>query len=461
VKYGNIKQVYLLGIGGIGMSALARYFKAEGKVVRGYDKTRTALTDELVTEKIEVFFDENTERLEAMKLLPESTLVIYTPAVPKDHKEYLHFLSGGFTVKKRSEVLGIITENCFTIAVAGTHGKTTTSSLIAHILRSSGVDCSAFLGGITQNYQTNLLIGKNLGEKGAITVVEADEYDRSFLALHPDIAIITSIDADHLDIYGDQEHMHESYNLFAKQIKKGGTLIAKSGTEKVQKGVDAKIISYSLRGGASVHAENITISGGYYRYEIKGPDFRINTLMLGLPGSHNVENSVAAVAAARIVGVKEEKIREALASFKGVKRRFEYQIKNDKLVFIDDYAHHPEELRACILSVRELYPNKKLTGVFQPHLFTRTRDFADGFAQSLSLLDEVILLDIYPAREQPIAGVNSQMLLDRISSKSKMLCSKQELVSELKKRKLEVLLTVGAGDIDMMVEPIKNALSNN
>jgi UDP-N-acetylmuramate--alanine ligase len=461
VKYDNIKQVYLLGIGGIGMSALARYFNAEGKIVKGYDKTRTALTDELVAENMEVFFDENTERLETMKLRPENTLVIYTPAVPLNHREYLYFLSGGFSVKKRSEVLGIITENSFTIAVAGTHGKTTTSSLIAHILRSSGVDCSAFLGGITQNYHTNLLIGKNLGEKGAITVVEADEYDRSFLSLHPDIAIITSIDADHLDIYGDQEHMHESYNLFAKQIKKGGTLIAKSGTEKAQKQVDAKIISYSLRGGAAVHAENITISGGYYRYEIKGPAFQINDLLLGLPGSHNVENSVAAVVAARIVGVKEEKIREALASFKGVKRRFEYQIKSEKLVFIDDYAHHPEELRACILSIRELYPDKKLTGVFQPHLFTRTRDFADGFAQSLSLLDEVVLLEIYPAREQPIAGVNSQMLLDRISSKSKMLCSKQELVSELKKRNLEILLTVGAGDIDMLVEPIKNALLNN
>lgn len=461
MKYEHIRQVYLLGIGGIGMSALARYFHALGKEVSGYDKTRTPLTDELVAENISIHFDENPGFLEAKGLSPETSLIIYTPAVPKTHQEYEYFLKNGFAIKKRSEVLGIITENSFTIAVAGTHGKTTTSSLIAHILRSSGIDCSAFLGGITQNYQTNLFIGKNLGKKDAITVVEADEYDRSFLSLHPDIAVVTSIDADHLDIYGDKEHMHESYNLFARQVKKGGTLIAKKGTENIQVGVDAQVISYSLKEADSVHADGIAISNGYYHYNVAGSTFRIANLILGLPGSHNVENSVAAVVVARIIGVKEEQIREALSSFKGVKRRFEYQIRKDNLIYIDDYAHHPEELKACIRSVRELYPNKKLTGVFQPHLYTRTRDFADGFGESLSMLDEVILLDIYPAREMPIAGVSSQMLLDRIACKNKKLCTKQELVAELCSRKLEVLLTVGAGDIDMLVEPIKNALLAN
>jgi len=461
VKFEKIQNVYLLGIGGIGMSALARYFKATGKKVMGYDKTRTALTDELMAEKIDVYFDENTDRLLSLELEPDSTLVIYTPAVPKTHAEYLFFIANHFSLKKRSEVLGMITENGFTIAVAGTHGKTTTSALITHILCSAGVDCSAFLGGITQNYHTNLILGKKLGEKDSIIVVEADEYDRSFLALHPDIAVVTSIDADHLDIYGDKEHMQESYHLFAKQVKKGGFLIAKNGTEKIQEGIEAKIITYSLLDDSDINAADISISKGNYHYAVITEETILDGLTLGLPGSHNVENSVAAIAVARLVGVTDAKIKIALASFKGVKRRFEYQIKSDQLVFIDDYAHHPEELRACITSVRELYPDRKLTGVFQPHLFTRTRDFADGFAESLSLLDEVILLDIYPAREQPIEGVTSGMLLDKITIESKMLCTKQELVSELKKRELEVLLTVGAGDIDMLVEPIKKALMKN
>lgn len=461
MKFEKIQNVYLLGIGGIGMSALARYFKATGKKVMGYDKTRTALTDELMAEKIDVYFDENTDRLLSLELEPDSTLVIYTPAVPKTHAEYLFFIANHFSLKKRSEVLGMITENGFTIAVAGTHGKTTTSALITHILCSAGVDCSAFLGGITQNYHTNLILGKKLGEKDSIIVVEADEYDRSFLALHPDIAVVTSIDADHLDIYGDKEHMQESYHLFAKQVKKGGFLIAKNGTEKIQEGIEAKIITYSLLDDSDINAADISISKGNYHYAVITEETILDGLTLGLPGSHNVENSVAAIAVARLVGVTDAKIKIALASFKGVKRRFEYQIKSDQLVFIDDYAHHPEELRACITSVRELYPDRKLTGVFQPHLFTRTRDFADGFAESLSLLDEVILLDIYPAREQPIEGVTSGMLLDKITIESKMLCTKQELVSELKKRELEVLLTVGAGDIDMLVEPIKKALMKN
>jgi UDP-N-acetylmuramate--alanine ligase len=460
VKFEKIHSVYFLGIGGIGMSALARYFNSMGKKVSGYDKTQTALTDELQTEGITVHFREN-EEIGSAGFNVSDTLVVYTPAVPKNHKELVYFASNGFVVKKRSEVLGMITEGSYTVAVAGTHGKTTTSSLIAHILRSSGIDCSAFLGGITQNYDTNLFLGKNLGEKNAITVVEADEYDRSFLTLHPDIAVITSIDADHLDIYGNKEHMHESYNLFAKQVKNGGVLVSKQGTEAVHQGVDVSIFSYSQNKETEFRSMNMKIAGGLYHYSVIGKGWEIHDLVLGLPGAHNVENSVAAVVVAKLMGVSDDNIRKALASFKGVKRRFEYKIKNDKLVFIDDYAHHPEELKACILSVRALYPSKKITGVFQPHLFTRTRDFADGFMKSLSLLDEVILLDIYPARELPIEGVSSTMLLEGITLQRKMICSKEELVSELKKRELEVLLTVGAGDIDMLVEPIKKALLTN
>lgn len=455
----KVPNIYLLGIGGIGMSALARYFNAMGKAVSGYDKTQTALTDELSAEGIAVHFKEDVSGLQALGLTPENTLVIYTPAVPKSHSEYIYFSAQGFDIKKRSEVLGQITQHSFTVAVAGTHGKTTTSSLIAHILRSAGIDCSAFLGGIAQNYGTNLLIGKKLSESGSVVVVEADEYDRSFLALHPDIAVITSIDADHLDIYENKELMQESYNLFANQVKRGGVLIAKKGTEAILNGVEVRVIDYSLSEKTEYHASDIHISGGQYRYSVMAKDHVITELTLGLPGSHNVENSVAAVAVAKTMGVSDEQIRMALASFKGVKRRFEYQIKTDALTYIDDYAHHPEELKACIRSVRELYPSKKITGVFQPHLYTRTRDFASGFSESLSLLDEVILLDIYPAREQPITGVSSAMLLKDIRSASKMVCSKEELVAELKKRKLEVLLTAGAGDIDMLVEPIRNAFT--
>ncbi len=458
MKTGDIHNVYLLGIGGIGMSALARYFKAMGKVVSGYDKTETLLTKELAAEGIEIHYNEDVTKLQTIGLKPENTLVIYTPAVPKSHSEYIYLTVQGFRIRKRSEVLGQITENSFTVAVAGTHGKTTTSSLVAHILRSSGVDCSAFLGGITQNYGTNLLLGTKLNDAGSIVVVEADEYDRSFLALHPDIAVVTSIDADHLDIYGNLGLMHESYNLFAKQVKSGGLLIAKKGTEAVQRGVKARIVSYSLNDNTEYRADHIHILDGRYQYTVWAKEWEIRNLTLGLPGAHNVENAVAAVAVAKNMSISDEQIRSALASFKGVKRRFEYQVRNETFTYIDDYAHHPEELKACILSVRELFPFKKITGVFQPHLYTRTRDFAAGFSESLSLLDEVILLDIYPARELPIEGVTSAMLLEKITTASKMVCSKDGLIEELKKRKLDVLLTAGAGDIDMLVEPIKNAL---
>lgn len=457
----KIKYFYFLGIGGIGMSALARYFKAMGKNVSGYDKTPTKLTDEMISEGIPIHFEENVDFIlpDVRRPTPD-VLIVCTPAVPKEHSELVYFQKNNFIIKKRSEVLGMITEHTFTIAVAGTHGKTTTSSMIAHILKSSGVDCSAFLGGITQNYNTNLLLSKNIQlDKQTKVVVEADEYDRSFLTLHPDIAIITSIDADHLDIYGDKKNMHESYNLFAKQVKSGGTLIAKKGTEEILEGVSAGIISYSQNAGTNFKAENVEIINGAYHYSIVSPQDKIENIVLGIPGMHNVENSVAAAAAARMAGVDDENIRKALASFRGVKRRFEYHIKRNDFIFIDDYAHHPAELRACISAVKELYKRKKVTGIFQPHLYTRTRDFADEFAESLSLLDELILLDIYPAREKPIEGITSAMLLNKVRLKTKMLCTKKELIEKLKLHKLEVLLTLGAGDIDTLVEPIAKAFA--
>ena len=453
----NIKYFYFLGIGGVGMSALARYFKAQKKNVFGYDKTSTKLTEELMKEGIKIHFDENLKLVKSEFANKKSeVLVVYTPAVPKEHVEYNFFSENGFTIMKRSEVLGELTKKSFTIAVAGTHGKTTTSSLIAHILRTAKIDCSAFLGGITQNYNTNLLIGRN-----RTTVVEADEYDRSFLTLHPDIAVITSVDADHLDIYGDKKIMHESYDLFAGQVKENGKLILKKGVEQAVKceNKKSKIISYSLDSETDLFAKNISISKGEFHYEISNKGETIKNISLGIPGRHNIENSVAAIAAVKEVGVDDETIKKALASFKGVKRRFEYHIKRKDLIYIDDYAHHPEELKACITAIRDLYPDKKITGIFQPHLYTRTRDFANDFARSLDLLDELILLEIYPAREKPIEGITSTMLLKKMKLKEKKVCSKDDLLREIKQRKLEILLTAGAGDIDMFIEPITKLLS--
>lgn len=467
MNFENIKYVYFLGIGGIGMSALARYFNAMGKSVSGYDKTKTVLTDELVLEGIEVHFDDNVDLIkQEVKKDKSETLVVWTPAIPKDHSELKYFQKNNYGIKKRSEVLGMITEQTFTIAVAGTHGKTTTTSLIAHILKSSEVDCTAFLGGITQNYGTNLLLSENLKNPKKrsrikpITIVEADEYDRSFLTLHPDIAVITSVDADHLDIYGDQKQMEESYAQFANQVKEGGVLIIKKGIDKVLvfEKSGKKLHTYSLHQSSDYYARKIAIKKGQYIFDVVTPEQAIRGMLLGIPGRHNVENAVAAVAVAQQMNVFSGNIKNALSTFKGVKRRFEYHIRSEKLVYIDDYAHHPEELRACISAVKEMYPSKKVTGIFQPHLYTRTRDFANEFARSLELLDDLILLDIYPAREKPIEGVTSQMLLDKIGTKNKKLVSKKELVREIKDREVEVLITLGAGDIDAMIEPIKEAL---
>lgn len=459
----NVNKVYFLGIGGIGMSALARYFIASGKEVCGYDKTPTKLTDELIAEGMKIHFEDNISCIpenfkSAIDDLQSEILIVYTPAIPKEHAEFVFFKSNAYILKKRAEVLGLITAHSKSIAVAGTHGKTTTSSLIAHILKFCNVDCSAFLGGITKNYHTNLLLSKHLSHNSApLVVVEADEYDRSFLTLFPDIAVITSLDADHLDIYGDKKYMEESYSLFSRQVTPPGTLIIKKSIEPILNH-QRNALTYSLNPGADFFAKNLQIKNGQYVYDVVSPIENLTGVTLGLPGSHNVENSIAAIAVAQQFNIPGDLLKSALSSFMGVNRRFDYQIKSENLVFIDDYAHHPEELKACINSVRELYPDKKITGIFQPHLFSRTRDFADEFALSLALLDELILLEIYPARELPIEGINSAMLLDKVNMKNKMICSKANLVNEIGKRKPEVLLTLGAGDIDMFVEPLKNKL---
>ncbi|WP_411275364.1 UDP-N-acetylmuramate--L-alanine ligase [Daejeonella sp.] len=446
----NIKRVYLIGIGGIGMSGLARYFKKRGCVVCGYDKTCTPLTSALMNEGIPVVFHDEVDNI-PMNFLERDphTLIIYTPAIPVDSPLLKHFKSGGFVFKKRAEVLGILSKGMFTIAVAGTHGKTTTSSMIAHVLKDSGYDCSAFLGGIASNYNSNVLFGDN-----NTMVVEADEFDRSFLTLHPDIAIVTSMDADHLDIYGDKSHLVESFKLFTLQLKPGGTLLYRNGLD-LNNGK-----TYAANGIADVQAVNVRVEDGSFYFDFKNGELIIENIKMSLPGLHNIENAVAAIQVALQLGILPDKIRTALSNFKGVKRRFEYIVKSEGHVYIDDYAHHPEELRACIQAVKTLYPDKKLTTIFQPHLFTRTRDFADGFAEVLAMTDELIMLDIYPARELPISGVNSEMILEKIELSKKRILSKRDVIEYVKEQKPELLLTVGAGDIDTLIEPLKKVLDN-
>ncbi|MDB5132427.1 MAG: murC [Mucilaginibacter sp.] len=450
MELSNIQRVYLIGIGGIGMSGLARYFHHSGRVVCGYDKTPTDLTTELHNEGIRIVFDDRQDLIPLnFRTTDEGTLIIYTPAIPKDSAILNFFKNKGFELFKRSQVLGIISKGMFTVAVAGTHGKTTTSTMVAHILKDSGKDCSAFLGGISSNYQSNVLYGKN-----DIVVVEADEYDRSFLTLYPDVAIITSMDADHLDIYGDHAHLTESFKLFASQIKPGGTLIHRKGLP-LETG-----FTYAVEDTADAYASNIQIKKGDFYFDFKNSKTTIADIKLGIAGMHNIENAVAAIEAALILEVSPNAIKSALGSFKGVKRRFEYIVKNENHIYIDDYAHHPEELKACIRSIKKLYPDKKLTAIFQPHLYTRTRDFADGFAEALDLADELIILDIYPARELPIEGVNADMILSRMKMLNKRKCGKQETIELVKSEKPALLLTVGAGDIDQMVQPLKIALQD-
>jgi UDP-N-acetylmuramate--alanine ligase len=445
----EINSVYLIGIGGIGMSALARYFNAQGMSVSGYDRTATSLTDELVVEGIQISLHDNLEAIPSIN--NDFSLVIYTPAIPQDSIILNYFKNNGYDLYKRSEVLGFITESSYTIGVAGTHGKTTTSSIVAHILTESKVGCNAFLGGIATNYNTNLLIDDNSRN----TVVEADEFDRSFLTLVPNIAIVTSTDADHLDIYGGHSELLESFQLYVNKINPKGTLILRAG-------LDLKFgntLTYGIDTEADYNAHNLCVDKGNYKFDVQTPNGLYIDVVIGLPGRHNIENALAAIAVAELMGVSKEKIIAGLASFQGVKRRFEKIIDTKDLVYIDDYAHHPKELEMCISSIKELYPNRKVTGIFQPHLFTRTRDFADEFAKSLSLLNELLLLDIYPARELPIDGINSEMLLAKVDLETKEIVSKSNVVERLETRELDILLTLGAGDIDTIVQPIKKAFS--
>lgn len=451
------------------MSALARFFRHYQKQVSGYDKTPTSLTEELENEGIACHFEEDVDALK--KLLSaykkEEVLIVYTPAVPKEHSEYQFLLSENYTILKRSQALGEITKQFKTIAIAGTHGKTTTTTLVTHILKIAGINCFSFMGGISKNYNTNLILGNTTNSPpseeqegtGTYMVVEADEYDRSFLTLHPQIAVITSVDADHLDIYGDASHVKEGYELFAKQVKENGVLIVKKNVDN-----DLMLIAnrkiYSLNLDTEYCAQSIRIENAQFFYDIQSPVEPVNGVTLGLAGLHNVENSIAAVAVAQHLGIKADVIKNALRSFSGVKRRFDYRVKNDNSVYIDDYAHHPEELKATISSVKKIYPDKKITGIFQPHLYTRTRDFADGFAESLDLLDECILLDIYPARELPIEGVTSSWLLSKMKLQNKKLMTKEEVLKEIAANNKDVILTMGAGNIDTLVEPIEKILKN-
>jgi len=443
-----INRVYFVGIGGIGMSALARYFVKRGTLVCGYDKTRTNLTIALENEGIAInYLDDATALPPDFQKNHEDSLIIYTPAIPKDSAILQYFKDNGFVLKKRSEVLGIISRGQFCVAVAGTHGKTTTSSIIAHLLTDSGYGCTAFLGGIATNYNSNFLLGDN-----QVVVVEADEYDRSFLTLNPDISVITSMDADHLDIYGDAAQLHESFHLFAGQLKSGGTLF-------VKKGLPIDGIPYGLN-EAAVTGKNIRVVDSNFRFDFQSDEVEIKDLCLMLPGKHNVENAVAAIAVALKLGIAPQAIKKAVASFKGVKRRFEHILKTPAHIYIDDYAHHPEELRACFDAVRQLYPGKKLTVLFQPHLFTRTRDFAADFAQVLSTADDLVLLEIYPARELPLEGITSQWLLDKITLNNKSLTKKEGVLEIIKNKQPELLLTVGAGDIDTLIQPLKQMLDH-
>lgn len=443
----NIHNVYFIGIGGIGMSALARYFVSNNKSVAGYDKVRTEITDELERLDVKIHFEDDVNNIPEEYLNSRTTLVIYTPAVSEIHYELNYFRNNEFHVLKRSEVLGLITEHTICLAVAGTHGKTTTTSILGHLLKECNVEMTAFLGGISENYNSNLILQGN-----KVSVVEADEFDRSFLTLSPDYACITSMDADHLDIYGGTEAMEASFVEFSKRLKPNGKLF-------VKKGLSIEGINYAVDEDADYTATNIRIENGTYVFDVKTPNQHIENFKFNLPGRHNLSNALIALAMAIEFGCSPYSLAKALASYKGVKRRFTYQIKSNDLVFIDDYAHHPEEINAVHQAVREMYPNQEVLVIFQPHLYSRTRDFANEFAQSLSQFDSVRLLDIYPARELPIKGINSQWLLNKINNLNKKLITKPEMVSEIQNNSAKVVLTLGAGDIGAEVEFIKKQLS--
>lgn len=441
----NYKNIFFLGIGGIGMSALARYFHSLGKTIYGYDKTSTSLTATLENMGMAVHYTDDLTNIPP-DLSKENTLVVVTPAVPKDHAEWNYFIDNGFEIKKRAEVLGLITENTFCFAVAGTHGKTTTTAILGHILHQSGVDVTAFVGGIVENYQSNLI-----GKGKTVTVVEADEFDRSFLKLSPDMACVTSMDADHLDIYGDKSHIEESFVAFANKIQDKTQLFTPTD-------VSLEGIKVGFSANDDFRAENIRIENGSYIFDVKTKDGCIQDIRFHLPGKHNVSNALIALSMAKTYGISNEKIKMALESFQGIERRFTYRIKTDNLVLIDDYAHHPTEINAVYQAVKELYPNQKSLVVFQPHLFSRTRDFMDEFAQSLAQFDEVVLLDIYPARELPIEGISSATLLNKIDNKNKQLASKQALEKVIKAADAKIIIMLGAGDISEEIKKLQVTL---
>lgn len=447
----ELKRVYFIGAGGIGMSALARFFREQGAVVNGYDRTETDLTKKLTGEGIGIHYTDDVALIDK-----EAELVVYTPAIPKDHKELNWYRDNNYPVYKRSDVLQWISESYFAITVAGTHGKTTISTMIAYLLRETQTGCNAFLGGVSVNYDSNYWSSAN-----PVAVIEADEYDRSFLKLSPDVAVLTAMDADHLDIYGTVEELEAAFIQYTKNIKPGGTLVVKYGLHRGSELKAANIITYSLQNDAAdVYAANIVQKDGGYVFDIVAKDWRIENIHLPIGGMHNVENAVAATTAVKMLKVDNGKIKNAFPGFKGIKRRFEYVVKNDKVVYIDDYAHHPEELAALIKSAKHLFPGKRCVTVFQPHLFSRTRDLADGFAHSLDMADEVLLLDIYPARELPIEGVTTQMIADRMGNPAHTILSKEGLLEYVKQAPLELFITSGAGDIDKLVKPIKEILES-
>ena len=440
----EIHRVYFIGIGGIGMSALANYFNSAGKLVAGYDRVETAITKSLSEMPIGIHFEDSVELIPNQFKDRKKTVVVYTPAIPKNHNELNFFIKNGFTVLKRSEILGEITKNTFCLAVAGTHGKTTTSTILGHILEVNKINATSFLGGISENYNSNLILG---GDK--ITVVEADEFDRSFLKLSPNIACITSMDADHLDIYKNKSALEDAFKEFAGKV---------SDIIFVKKGLPIPGKTFAVNETADYAASNLKVKNGSYVFDIKTPTEIVKNIQINLPGKHNVLNTVAALAMANSFGISIPSIAKALLTFKGVKRRFSYKIKSENLVLIDDYAHHPTEINAVVDAVNEMYPNKKNVGVFQPHLFSRTKDFAEDFAKSLNKFNEIILLDIYPAREKPIEGITSSWLLDKIDNENKQLSSKEKLVENIKKTKASVIVMIGAGDIGELVENVTQKL---
>lgn len=446
----NYSNIYFIGIGGIGMSAIARYYNFKGLKVSGYDKTPSELTHALESEGIEIHYEDNTDFIPKDK---DDTLVVYTPAIPKDMGELVYVQENGYRVIKRSRMLGEIAHGQRCLAVAGTHGKTTTSTLVAHIFQDSGEGCSAFLGGISKNYDTNLLVSRN-----ETIVAEADEFDRSFLQLFPEIAVITSMDADHLDIYSDINNMHDAFKAFASQVS--GTLITKIGLPVSGEDTKAKVLRYSYDDpAADFHACNVTVDEcGYFTFDLNWPGGTIKECKVGIPGWINVENAVAAASIALTYGLDPEKVKAALGTFQGVKRRFDIHVNRPGCSYIDDYAHHPKEIAAAISSMRDIFPGRKLTAIFQPHLYTRTRDFADEFAQALSMVDKLILLDIYPAREEPIPGVTSEIIFDNVTAQEKVIMLKEELMEYLKDEPIDTLITFGAGNIDRFIGPITEML---